>query len=525
MSALEAAVRELEIAVLGEGNPTLLLLVDHTCFAIALGTLKGQLVVAVPGSMQLRGSSDPVELPPASEGSWDLDSNAMGISIRFYHVDGDSVMTAVDHIDFVNADPADMVTFVAETWIVPALPTLEEAYNAYVAGLARPAASSRVRRAPPAGGRGGKVKTVKDLQSSVEARMAELESRIARTEGQVAQQPQSEPAAAQLHGHGILGVQPPGAGRGTALAEARSLLGVGGGARVAPLLPAQPVPPPPGLGERMPIAGHLATPATADIQGHPEADSGDALLLRLVRALEGKQSHSQPLGPAFGLPAEAATSVEEYGAGMGPLLAGSEGSRGTPLTLGGKISMERLVATRRAHPEVVIRANDRAIQESLGAYAGEAWAYQRHARQCLVPECGNWATLKRLLVAVAAAIDEGRVRGPLHQHAMMIHIYRVLESTALSSGDSAYAWPLLGLDDPAGRPAPGLAPIEAAGLAAYHKEQAALEAARAGASSKRQPASPHLGEEEDDGGKGKGRRAKAKAKAKAKAEANAFTSE
>ena len=39
------------------------------------------------------------------------------------------------------------------------------------------------------------------------------------------------------------------------------------------------------------------------------------------------------------------------------------------------------MATQRAHPEVVIHANDRAIREALGAYAGEAWAYQRHARQ------------------------------------------------------------------------------------------------------------------------------------------------
>eukprot|EP00974_Lingulodinium_polyedra_P016467 1595457-Lingulodinium_polyedra.AAC.1 len=60
---------------------------------------------------------------------------------------------------------------------------------------------------------------------------------------------------------------------------------------------------------------------------------------------------------------------------------------------------------------------------------------------------------------LAAALDEGRARGPQHQHAFLYHAYRVVEMAAATEGhDLAWGWPLLGIDDPGGQPRPGLAP-------------------------------------------------------------------
>ena len=54
---------------------------------------------------------------------------------------------------------------------------------------------------------------------------------------------------------------------------------------------------------------------------------------------------------------------------------------------------------------------------------------------------------------VAGALDEGRIGGFERQHAMLCHIYGMLESAATDNGhDLAWEWPLLGLSDPDARP-------------------------------------------------------------------------
>ena len=71
--------------------------------------------------------------------------------------------------------------------------------------------------------------------------------------------------------------------------------------------------------------------------------------------------------------------------------------------------------------------------------------------------------------------------GPAHQHALTWHAYRAFESAALRPGhDFTWAWPLLGIADPAGTPRPGLAPVESAGLAAYHRDRLVLDSAQEG---------------------------------------------
>ena len=56
--------------------------------------------------------------------------------------------------------------------------------------------------------------------------------------------------------------------------------------------------------------------------------------------------------------------------------------------------------------------------------------------------------------------------------------YRI--SLFLETHDLEFGWPLLGLPDPCGVARAGLAPIESAGLAAFHRDRSALDAARRG---------------------------------------------
>ena len=141
--------------------------------------------------------------------------------------------------------------------------------------------------------------------------------------------------------------------------------------------------------------------------------------------------------------------------------------------------MARIVATRRARPDVIIQAHERAVREGVGVIAGEPWNNVRFVQR-LLEHCDTLDadSVKRLVVALAAGLDEGRVRGFQHQHAFYIQVLKWLETTILTGGDSSHAWPLLGVADPAGVPAPALAPLESQGLAAFHKEQRELREAR-----------------------------------------------
>ena len=82
----------------------------------------------------------------------------------------------------------------------------------------------------------------------------------------------------------------------------------------------------------------------------------------------------------------------------------------------GILRLERIVATRRAHPEVVVAANDSVTREVLGLLPGESLSVQRHARELLIPQAGNFSTLKRMAIMIAGALDEGRQRGSVHRH-------------------------------------------------------------------------------------------------------------
>ena len=163
--------------------------------------------------------------------------------------------------------------------------------------------------------------------------------------------------------------------------------------------------------------------------------------------------------------------------------------------------------------------------------AHEPVSWLRHARDDLVPMVPTHITLSRCVVLIAGAIDEGRMRGLEAQHALLIHVMRILEFACCNEGhDMGPAWPLCGLPDPARPPEPGFAPIERATLAAYHRDQAGLRTAMAATATR--GVAHHVrtsggggdaggGPAHDIAALGKGAAAKAKAKAAAKAAAAA----
>ena len=100
-------------------------------------------------------------------------------------------------------------------------------------------------------------------------------------------------------------------------------------------------------------------------------------------------------------------------------------------------------------------------------------------RLAIAPALRFLQTFKRMIAMVSAALDEGRTGSLERQHSLLVHIYVVLEAAAKDPAhELAWGWPLLGIADPEGRPRVGWAPAEVASLAAYHKEEAVLEAAK-----------------------------------------------
>ena len=94
---------------------------------------------------------------------------------------------------------------------------------------------------------------------------------------------------------------------------------------------------------------------------HPPAAtafSGEGGLLgRLVDLLENRSGRGESRAELFGLGAGAVGSAEDYEAAAGSLLTGGVDARVAGAS--GILGLERIVATRRAHPEVVVAANDR----------------------------------------------------------------------------------------------------------------------------------------------------------------------
>lgn len=466
---------------------------DLGCLGIPV--VRGDLgmVLAVPGNAAIQPGvgSEAVRVPLAEPGTWVTALGATEVSVIFFVMAWDTEESAVEEADVDQMDANDYVCFQDGDFEVPDGNALMAAWEQISTALDSGTGSRRRK------GKGGgnplgasaaavipvpapkpkkkAVTTVAGLASMLEEKFTSFEERLARVE----QAGAPSFAAAAAPPGGVLGVA--GAAGATrlggdlALTRARNLLGVGAADATASGGALQPravglagaVTP---TGVNPPIPAAAAAPAPSG----PPAGANE-FVAQLAALLRGPASGST-VGEMFGLSGEGYDSVGGYGAGASSFL---EGGARPAAGAGGITQLERLIATRRRHPEVVIASNEEAVREAMGTLPGESWTMRLHAERHLLSHAGNFTTLRRVAVILAAALDEGRLRGAQHQHAFLYHAYRVVELACLDEHhDLAWGWPMLGIDDPGGRPRGGLAPVESATLAAYHRDRNHLEAAR-----------------------------------------------
>jgi hypothetical protein len=348
--------------------------------------------------------------------------------------------------------------------------------------------------------------TVADLHTLLSEELGGIRSRLTLLESGSASAPPGLAPPALSAQSPLLGGPPPRLSAAEAAEQARVLLGRGagvpggtptaaGGNGVNPsgysradLLRAQQ-----GYGPRAPAAalasfggvagssaggrGATRSNATAQPAGPSAAEGGSAdptatALLALAKAITGQKGGS--LEDDFGLGTGAMGSEEEYA----ELWNGESARSATKPT--GLLAIEKIRRTRELHPEVVIVSHEKTARQVMGVLPGEAWSWRRHCADQVLPHVRTFRTLRRMLVAVAAGLDEGRMGGPDRMAAYFHHLYRVLESAAKEPGhDMAWGFPILGIEDPdASRARAGWAPAEDAALAAYHKEEHLMEQVR-----------------------------------------------
>jgi len=337
-------------------------------------------------------------------------------------------------------------------------------------GRATPVPDDQPRPAPPQSLVDEIRTAVRDEVSALSARVSALESR----------NPTANPGDL-LFGPTSAGLEP-----AAAAMEARRLLKMGAPPSRTASVPGHlrgGVMAPPGLNLSVtkPLSpGTRGTPVGRDaLAAQANATSSPDPLLRLVELLERRAQSADRAVPG-GIEAPgggAATSLAEYSnllggaSGFDPSTPAGMGSR-----TGGLWALERIQATRRQRPDLVIAAGEKMVKEQLGVLGDEAWSWRRHAETELLPACGGFTTLKRMVAMTAMALDEGRACGPEAQTAALVHIYKVLDATARDPAhEMQWPWPLLGVSDPGGRRRAGWAPGEAAALVAFHRDEAALE--------------------------------------------------
>lgn len=481
----------------------LLVVRDLGCLGVAVAESELALALAVPEMAALEEGfgSGPVDVPLAgveTEGAeWEP-----GVSVVFFMLEWTADASALEEVDRDGMDPNDLLCFEESSFRPPDGHALVREWRRINSrgdgggGFETPRGGGRRGQGPGAKPKSKPkakgVRSVAGLAELIEGNFAGLERRLAAVEaassvGLGAAPPETAasvlPAASggsRVGGsNGVLGLGGGGGsnrlGGAAAFTRARELLGVGArgsegvagqGRRAARTQPAAP-------------PAHRRGVAEDTVRTDGADQELGQVIEELAALLAGRRGEGATCGEAFGFRGDGYRDLGEYGANTGSLLEFAGRGVGG---VGGHTHLERLIATRRRHPEVVIAANKEAIRESLGTLPGESWSHRLHAERHLLPHAGSFTTLKRMATILAAALDEGRVRGAAHQHAFLYHAYRVVESACLDGGhDMAWGWPLLGVDDPGGRPRGGLAPVEAATLAAFHRDRQTLDAARASA--------------------------------------------
>ena len=71
--------------------------------------------------------------------------------------------------------------------------------------------------------------------------------------------------------------------------------------------------------------------------------------------------------------------------------------------------MHKMVRTRAERPEVVKAAHEATAKKDLGVVSMEPWTWGRHAREKVLIHCPRFRRLRRMIVAVAAGLDIGRI--------------------------------------------------------------------------------------------------------------------
>ena len=86
-----------------------------------------------------------------------------------------------------------------------------------------------------------------------------------------------------------------------------------------------------------------------------------------------------------------------------------------------ELAIEKIRKTREVHPEVVVVSREKTARQSMGVLPGEAWSWRRHCYDQVLPHVKTFRTLRRMLAAVAAGLDEGRMGGPDRMAAYFHH--------------------------------------------------------------------------------------------------------
>ena len=354
----------------------------------------------------------------------------------------------------------------------------------------KPARSPRGAAGAGAGGRKAAGATaarppqglLEEIRSAVREELGVLSSRVAALETVRAPSPPPGLRAAATPFDPLFGTGGgPSQGRGylNAAQEAQQLLRMGAGSPVLGARPGALRSPAVALGAAAPASAGDArrrVKMAASEAPVPEAAGGGmgATLERIASALEAARLPNRVESDLGG-----AGSLNEYMNLLGGAVGGDGGGgalTGVNAKVGGLWALERIKRTRRERPELVMEAAESIAREQLGVLGTESWNWRRHTEQELLPLCGNFTTLKRMLAILSAALDEGRTYGLPQQQAFLQHAYKVMEATARDPHhEMQWSWPLLGITDPAGRKRPNWAPGEAAALVAYHRDEAALE--------------------------------------------------
>ena len=345
------------------------------------------------------------------------------------------------------------------------------------------AAGAGGRKAPAASAAKPPQGLLEEIRMAVREEMSGLNARVAALETSRHPSPPPGLRASAAAFDPLFGSSGgPGQGRAylDAAHEAQQLLRMGAG---SPVLGARP-----GALRAPAAASGAAAPAPAGdarrrvkVAASPLPEPGvaaggmGAMLERIATALEAGRTAQTRVEADLG----GAGSLNEYLNLLGGAIGGDGGGgalAGVNAEVGGLWAFARIKRTRRERPELVMEAAESIVRDQLGVLGTESWNWRRHTEQELLPLCGNFTTLKRMLAVLGAALDEGRTYGLPQQQAFLAHAYKVMEATARDPNhEMQWSWPLLGITDPAGRKRPNWAPGEAAALVAFHRDEAALE--------------------------------------------------